>query len=213
MGHNPEDVEGFQPIESEDDLTAMAMIQFATMIKESSGLIGEKVAFLSTATPDNPFWVSDHPVVMHNSNDFGAYGNIGLAVPGIEIYLPLSPTMLLCLWCPSVAELFARNLDKAQEMRNEVSRLLLTGITNNRDELKKTYGECTDVIERSTAMVDVLQNGRMIEATNKNVKFYNSLQVILSHRFVMSSQNDFALAEKMIGDNPKFREGAKPTFG
>lgn len=213
MGHEPKDVEGFQPIESEDDLTAMALIQLATMIKESSGLIGEKVAFLSKTTPDNPFWISDHPVVMHNSNDFGAYGNIGLAVPGIEIYLPLSSTMLLGLWCPSVAEPLAQNLDRAQEMRNELSKQLLAGSIVNPGELKKAYDECTDVIEHTKPIVEALQNGSTIEATADNVTFYNALQVRWSHRFVMSSQNDFALVERMIRDNPKFREGVKPTFG
>lgn len=43
----------------------------------------------------HPFWISDHPIVRHNSNDFGPYGNLGLRNRGIQIYFPLSPTVSL----------------------------------------------------------------------------------------------------------------------
>ena len=45
-------------------------------------------------------YISDNPLVMHNQKDFGPYGNIGLAVPGIEIYYPLSPNTILAYMCP-----------------------------------------------------------------------------------------------------------------
>jgi len=41
------------------------------------------------------FWTSDHPIVRHNSNDLGPYGNLGLRNRGIQIYFPLSPTVTL----------------------------------------------------------------------------------------------------------------------
>jgi hypothetical protein len=46
-------------------------------------------------------YISDNPVVMHNPRTFGPYGNIGIAVPGIEIYFPLSPEVVLAYFCPS----------------------------------------------------------------------------------------------------------------
>ena len=213
MGHDPNEVQGLQPIESEDDLTDFAMGLFGEMIKESSDLIGEKVVFLSTTTPANPFWISDHPVVMRNSNDFGPYGNIGLAVPGIEIYLPLSSTMLLCLWCNSIADRFALDLDKAERTRGDVFNQMLTCAPEDKDRLKQMYKRCNDAINRTKSFVEVLQNGTAAEATEDNVIRYNSLQVSWSHRFVMSAKNDFALAKQMIEDNPRFREGIKMEFG
>ncbi|MDV5280161.1 DUF4238 domain-containing protein [Leclercia adecarboxylata] len=44
--------------------------------------------YLLETSPERPFYVSDNPVVLKNSNDFGPYGNLGLAVRGIQIYLP-----------------------------------------------------------------------------------------------------------------------------
>jgi hypothetical protein len=42
-------------------------------------------------------------VVLQNNNDFAPYGNLGLAVRGIE-HLPLSSTLMLALYCPSIRE-------------------------------------------------------------------------------------------------------------
>lgn len=42
-----------------------------------------------------PFYISDHPVTFYNSLNFNPYGNIGLAVPGIEIYMPISSNLCL----------------------------------------------------------------------------------------------------------------------
>lgn len=49
-----------------------------------------------------PFYLGDHPIALHNSRDFGPYGNIGLAVPGIEIYFPISRSYTLAMWCPTI---------------------------------------------------------------------------------------------------------------
>ncbi|VAQ96851.1 Uncharacterised protein [Klebsiella pneumoniae] len=65
--------------------------------------------YLFETTADHPFYVSDNPVVLQNSNDFAPYGNLGLAVRGIEIYLPLSSTLMLALYCPSMALLNKSN--------------------------------------------------------------------------------------------------------
>ena len=34
-----------------------------------------------------PFWISDNPLARHNEQDFGPYDNLGLGMPGLEIYL------------------------------------------------------------------------------------------------------------------------------
>lgn len=44
---------------------------------------------------DRPFWTSDHPIVRHNNNDFGPYGNLGLTNRGIQVFFPLSPDLTL----------------------------------------------------------------------------------------------------------------------
>lgn len=60
-----------------------------------------KAWVLLATMPDHPFVIGDNPVALHNTRSFPLGGNLGLAVPGIEIYLPLSPTRALCFMCPT----------------------------------------------------------------------------------------------------------------
>ena len=50
---------------------------------------------LFKTTKSHPLYISDNPVTLQNMIDHGPYGNIGLAVRGIEIYFPLSKTLAL----------------------------------------------------------------------------------------------------------------------
>jgi hypothetical protein len=45
--------------------------------------------------PVEALYISDNPLVMHNDTDHGPYGNLGLDVPGIQLYLPLSSRLAL----------------------------------------------------------------------------------------------------------------------
>jgi hypothetical protein len=47
--------------------------------------------YIIKADTDKNFCISDHPVTLCNKNKFGPYGNLGFALPGIEIYMPISP--------------------------------------------------------------------------------------------------------------------------
>ena len=51
---------------------------------------------------DEDLYISDCPVVFNNQNDFRPWGNIGLLVRGIEIYLPLSSHIILAYHCKSL---------------------------------------------------------------------------------------------------------------
>ena len=103
MGHDPAEVEGWKSIGDENELKLQANTLLFTSIKEHAASLKDKDVILLKTDLDHPFWISDNLVTMHNNNDFGPYGNIGLRVPAIQIYLPLSPTITLGVWCPTVA--------------------------------------------------------------------------------------------------------------
>lgn len=79
-------------------------------------LLLKKDWYLLETRPERPFYVSDNPVVLKNSNDFGPYGNLGLAVRGIQIYLPLSSTLMLAMYCPSIREQMVRQKQHLQHL-------------------------------------------------------------------------------------------------
>nr|QWP89203.1 hypothetical protein IHCLGBEB_00006 [Escherichia coli] len=87
-------------------------------------LLPKKDWYLETR-PERPFTcIGDNPVVLKNSNDFGPYGNLGLAVRGIQIYLPLSSTLMLAMYCPSIREQMVRQKQHLQHLLARAPHLI-----------------------------------------------------------------------------------------
>lgn len=213
QGFDPRETEGFDLIETENDLKEASLFQLALSMKPHSELMSSKTSFLAKTTPDKPFWISDHPVVMHNDREFGPYGNIGLAMPGIQIYLPLTSTLLLGLWCTSLADSLYENVENAKHEVKDLSVLRVLGRNPNTPEIEKQIQNRQTIIDEGEPLIQALTESSAVQATADNVTFYNHLQVQWSHRHLMSPIDDFTLAKRMISDNPRFREGLKPTFG
>jgi hypothetical protein len=177
------------------------------------GVIAEKDLLLARAADKDSFYIGDNPVVLNNRLDFGAYGNIGLAVKGIEIYLPLSSDLLLCAFCPSIlSEQFRNNTIMRNNIRTELQRNAVAGRITF-----KQMGEKVKEMERSYERFDRIREnfieGRPIESTVENMRYYNSLQLQWSSRYVIDNRGDFRLGKKYISEFPEFKFGRKVSFG
>jgi hypothetical protein len=139
-----------------------------------------------------PFYISDNPITLHNQKQFGPYGNLGLAVPGIEIYIPLCPTLGLGMICPTYGEECRKGYDNFR-MMDQMQPGLADAL------LKDAKG--------ARAFSEAVVNGTPSRLMPENLMMLNSLQVIYSSRFVFSETDDFSLVEKMIKDNEKYRRG------
>jgi len=129
---------------------------------------------------------------MQNMQKFGPYGNIGLAVRGIEIYFPLSKTLCLGMYCSTIEKEIREGYNKYKLLYQ------IDPVAANRI-MKDPHA-----IEKMMAGFDSKTTFQFIP---ENVVNQNALQVEYSARFVLSNTDDFSLAEQMIKDNPKFREG------
>lgn len=70
---------------------------------EFSKAIKNKVWFLGQS--DKLFYTSDNPVVLQNSsNQSTIRGTLGLDSYGIEIYMPLSDSLILCMFCEKLLQ-------------------------------------------------------------------------------------------------------------
>lgn len=145
----------------------------------------------------HPFYISDNPISLHNEIDHGFYGNLGLAVKGIEIYMPLSSTLCLGLLCPTIAEEFRKGHQNI-EMLDRIAPSLA-------DSLMKH-----PIAAR--AFCEGLVHGTPIKIIEDNVTMINSLQVVYSSRHVYCETDNFELVRRMIVDNKKYRYGLKPTL-
>lgn len=149
---------------------------------------------LFKTTKSHPLYISDNPVTLQNMIDHGPYGNIGLAVRGIEIYFPLSKTLALGMFCPSHEEEFRKTYEKYKLIMRVDPELGSRSI-------------------KDSSFISQIMNGfekkETVPYRAESVVNHNSLQVIFSSRFVFSSSDDFSLALKMIRDNQKLKFGPK----
>ena len=100
------------------------MIRYLT--KSALPHILEKSWILYGTTHQHPFYVCDNPVTLYNTvkqNEF--MGGEGLAVRGIEIYLPLSDTLCFGLLCPLI-EAWLRNSLSAWNWLKRLPRSLIS---------------------------------------------------------------------------------------
>jgi hypothetical protein len=155
----------------------------------------DKVWFLAKTTNSHPFIIGDNPVSLQNHIDMGPYGNLGLAVRGIEIYLPLSSTRALAMWCPSLAT----QIVEAAETIRRLPKSVLAAHIRDPDGI--------------LAMDTAIRAGSTLMYEPQHVMNFNSLQVGRSERYLFSAKNDFSLADRMIGDHPHLRGGQRLDAG
>lgn len=202
MGGKMEDIEGYVPL-TEDRLKAQHADFMIDTIVEFTQLIAGKDMMLFSAPPGRSFYLSDNPVVLHNSepaHDF--FGNIGLGVKGIEIYLPLSNDLLLACLCPSI---LTGAVEKHRADLNEVRAALFPLVARGQmtgAEMKAHIQSLETLAIPIMHWWDQFRAGTVGESTEENMDFYNSLQMSQARQFVVCKKGDFALAERWRKDFP-----------
>ncbi|MCH7888436.1 MAG: DUF4238 domain-containing protein [Proteobacteria bacterium] len=194
IGGDPSQVQDF--IELDENSIKLMTARFVLKFEEFVPAILDKNWILFKTKRNKFFYLSDNPVTLHNDNDLRPYGNLGLAVPGVQIYLPISKLLTLGFWCPSI-------LGKAHENYRHVHAL------RGHLPLRAAYSNLGVIITKFEALISAIRSGQPVTCTHDNVTFMNSLQVTFSHRFVISCNNDFTLPKKMIEDNSEYRRGLK----
>lgn len=211
MGWDPDNVEGFQRL-SPDDIKTLTIRQLAIAVNEYPGYLLAKQWFLLETGADKPFLIGDHPVTLHNDRKMGAYGNLGIAVPGIQIYMPLCPTLTLAMWCPTILNEIEANWREARQTLATIRERQQAGLVLDKaalDDIAKVEAS----MALSDSIVAAVSSGGAMESTPDNTDMLNALQVKFASRFVMSNKEDFAIAERMFADNDAYRsrrmEGVK----
>jgi len=196
FGANPEDMPGYAPPDREG--ARLGMLESIGEAHKFIPLFLSKSWLLAKTSSRRPLQISDNPLVLQNSlNRGGPLGNIGLAVKGIEIYLPLTPELVLGMFCPSIEIRFR----EGSRTYAQISRLVPA--IRERPDLD---------FSRIDKLLSALDGGSAVTLDADNVTNLNSLQVIFARRFVFSCTNDFSFAERMIRDHPKYRTGPKPVW-
>jgi len=195
-GHHPEDVDVLLTKNGSPELKNLFLHTLIDHIDHAS-IILRKSWILYETTEKDPFYISDNPITLHNDKDFGPFwGNLGLAVRGIQIHLPLSSTLTLAFTCPSIAEKAVRAKEQLEQLAR-VDRTIYFKIDSP-----------SAVLQHGEAYL----NGTPMRSVSENVRFLNSLQVEFAERFVFCKTDDFGLVREMLSHNEKHKTGIRPKF-
>lgn len=183
-------------LEDEEEAKRSSMRLIVESIGELTPHFLNKAWMLMESPRDRPMWISDSPVTLHNSKPPPApfMGNLGLAVRGIEIYLPISTRFCIGFICPSIAGSMMETHEMAQLLRHEAN----TSVPN------------ADLIGY---LADGLRYGHPVPTRPENMDLFNSLQVSGSERWVFGPSDDFGLAEAMLKKHPSVATGPRFKIG
>lgn len=164
--------------------------------KDFAPYLLDKAWLLLKTDRQNPFILGDNPITLQNIINDGPRGGLGLAVQGIEIYLPLSPTKTLALFCHSHEERF----------RKAAHNFHLNSYLNP--------NEIADNFQHRvvTQMISTIENEIPLPLEPEHVTNLNSLQISHAERYIFANVCDFSLAQQMLTSNPKLRIGPRLTL-
>lgn len=195
MGASPDQVNDALGFDTERDHRNLFLQQLVNQASHIQHLL-EKDWFLLETTSEHPLYISDNPVVLCNDRDFGFRGNIGLAVSGIEIYLPLSSTLILAMFCPSIRE---KKIFEKQKLE-----FMLAFAPQHIPAHMRPF----EMLEHVRRFTDYL----LMPLRPEHVNRFNALQVEYAEQYVFCVQSNFALAQQMLAGDDRYRSGPRFTI-
>ena len=169
---------------SENALSTMTAKMISEAPKNYSMHFATKIWLLAKTSTNTHFIIGDNPISLHNETDMKPYGNLGIAVKGIEINFPITPKLALLLWCPSIIESFLEAQKKYESM----------GVS------------CPSSIKDP---IDCSNSGRPLVFSNDNVVNFNSRQIYYAERYVFSDRADFDLVKEMVETDSRLKFGPR----
>ena len=211
QGGRMEDIQGWSP-STEDSIKQEHLTFMREHISEFATVIAQKDFVLIAGMPSRSFYLGDSPVCLYNHRDFGPYGNLGLAVEGIQIYMPLSADLMVGAWCPTVATESCKMLDDAKKMIEGQALSAMMAGRIGAAQMRQQLDESRANFQIAEVMHKAIAEGRPIESVDATMDFYNSMQLAHAHRYVVSREGDFALARTHNREFPEMRRGRRPQL-
>lgn len=204
-GIDPSKVSNFKAL-SKEEIKAFSMDMLAEAPRKYGLHFLSKYWHLIGSTPDDPFHVGDHPIVVDNDVRKGP-GSLGLASQGVTIYLPLSPTLCLAMTDPALVEELFEGAWIVRVGYEEVEKRIAAdafpaGAEDFLEEMKENR-------DRVNQQVEPMESGTPSAHNPQVVTRANSLQMLYAGRWIVSSRPDFSLPLKMLADDPSLRERRK----
>jgi len=202
----PVDDERFR-IPDARDVKLQALHAIATTLPEYAEHLWGKDMLIFKSPVQCEFIIGDNPVSMDNHRDYGFKGNIGLAVRGIEIYLPISKRHTLGLWATDLAEEMRTTIADARNKRGQVAALALLGVGEVRVRARKNLVQLDAKLVTVERLLQEVEAGGPVTSDSENIDRFNSMQVVYAERYLASASGYFDLAKRMLVERPELRLG------
>lgn len=204
-GIDPSEVSNFKML-SDEEIKAFSMDMLAEAPRKYGPHFLSKYWHLIGTTSDDPFHVGDHPVVVDNDFTSGP-GSLGLASPGVTIYLTVSPTLCLAMTDPALIDGLFEGAQKVRTSYEEFEqRIAADGFPARGVAI---LGQMKADRDRMNQQVEPIEAGTPSAHEPQVVTRVNSLQMLYAGRWIVSSKPDFSLPLKMLADDPGLRARRK----
>ncbi len=191
---------GNRIVNGETESPQEEQIAFLTLLKDCTEFLPHlsknKIWFLLKACEGEEFQIGDCPFVRNNRIPIEHEGNLGLASPGIELYLPLSSKIILAVYCESLGE----------AVRKKLSEYRMQAF------MKTTLPSDFTEFDHLIALENAMTGGPACVCNREMVMYLNSLQIKWARRYIFSKSKDFSLVKKMLEDAPEHKGTIKPSF-
>lgn len=171
-----------------------------------------KIMILMEACSGEAFLLGDTPVVLANQNDTFPYGNLGLEVKGIEIYLPISPELAIAFWCPSIIGFMETALKRCEQSIQNSNAAALLGVGPDAEKVREILPQLVIRAAKIKDDLEAIRNQTPLKNSPENMEYINALQVTYAEQYVLSSTGDFGLVKRMIAKNSAYRRGHRAQF-
>ena len=186
MGADPDKVPQLAVFDANEEKQYTATV-LPELTKQFAPVVAGKTWVLHGIPEEHTLYISDNPVTMHNERRRDGRGNLGLAVEGVEVYLPLSPHRCWGLYCPTViAEL------------------------ESKQEQWRSLHPSTQPPANVNQFLEVARSGGCAPLPKQTIEVVNSLQVGNAERYVFAGVDDFDFARELLADHPRLRTGPRP---
>lgn len=209
MGHDPAELANFKMLETDDEVKLHSISFLGTNVTEIARTLLQKNLSLFTTAASLPLWIGDNPVVLHNSNDYGPYGNLGFSVRGIEIYMPISSTQIIGMLCPSILAGMREAYVRGKVSLTQVSPLSVLNLKSDPSVLRQQRCQLEKSLANIERAIGEFTSNEPIECKKDNIDFFNALQARSAERFVMARTNDFDDVEKMLANTEVAKRGPR----
>ena len=197
-----------------EGVRVLSLDLLSTSAQEITPHLVAKHWFLVAGDTADPFHIGDNPVVLDNSIHGSGSGNLGIASPGVEIYLPLSPTLCLGMTDCRVADDLSTKRRQSMRLAQRRRKRAFKIVRRHGDQaIPQEFKDAEMLGTAAEEQVSSFLFGRASPYDASVTKRLNSLQMAYSTRWVISSKNDFSLPRRMLLENESFRRSAAAQTG